>query len=182
MPAIIRNSNAAPQNSLHFKAKFTTSNLDDGTLFQEPFIANGPTGSFNNPLNSVLYGGNKVFIPLTTNTSEGANYLKIWLPQTTSDILYVTFSKKADSMQDGYYDYITGVPDDYRIDFFEWIKDGSTDAITSTVTLRKNLFFTAYGKNTNQTSQAIQIKVEFSAIFLSKNSVSSQLTTPLRTL
>lgn len=161
MPTI-KNSNVAPQNAKNFKVNFTTNNLDNGTQFAESFIVSGPNGSFNVPLNAVTNGNTKVMIPLTSNTSEGANYLKIWLPQPSSNTLYITFSKKASSMKDGYYDYITGIPDDYRIDLRNWILDGA--AIPSVpLNKTKTLVFSAIGKDTNQASESIQFVIKITA-------------------
>ena len=157
----MKNLNTAPQNALNKKVQFTTNNLDNGSVFVEPFIVSGPNGSFNNPLNSTA-NGNKVFIPLTTNTAEGANYLKIHLPQPNKSVMYLTYAKKADSMADGYYDYITGIPADYRDDLRNWILDGR--AIPSAPTnMNKTLVFSAIGKDTNQSSQAIQFVIKLTA-------------------
>jgi len=163
MPTI-KNANSLPQNALNRSVTFTTTNLDNGTPFSEPFIVTGPTGSFNNPLNIVTYGGNKILIPLTTNTSEGANYLKIWLPQPSSNKMYITFAKKANSMSDGYYDYINGIPSAYRADLRSWILDGTSVPITQAAR-NKTLVFEAIGKNTNQAQETIQFRVDFSGLF-----------------
>lgn len=160
-------ANTNPANALNKKIKFTTTNLDNGTIFIEPFEVTGPNGSFNVPLNAVNYsglGGKKVFIPLTTNTSEGANYLKIHLPQPGSDTLYVTFAKKHSVMADGYYDYISGIPNSYRTDLRNWILDGNSITQISTI-FSKTLVFSAIGQNTNQSSQAIQFKIKFVGTF-----------------
>lgn len=158
----LKNPNVAPQNAKNFKVQFTTTNLDNGSVFLEPFIVSGPSGSFNVPLNSTTNGGSKVFIPLTSNTSEGANYLKIHLPQPDSSELYITFAKKASSMFDGYYDYITGIPDDYRTDLRNWILDGRSIP-TAPINLTKTLVFSVIGKDTNQSSEAIQFVIKITA-------------------
>lgn len=79
--------------------------------------------------------------------------------------MYVTFAQKNISMADGFYDYITGIPTDYRTALRTWIRDNVATPINSSVTKQKNLIFTSYGLDTNQVSSAIQFKVNFTAIF-----------------
>jgi len=55
---------------------FTTTDLNSSQQFIEPHTVSGPNGSFNVPLNAVPISGNKVVIPLTTNTAQGAKLLK----------------------------------------------------------------------------------------------------------
>lgn len=173
MPITLKNPNSLPQNVLNFSVKFTTTNLDSGTVFSEPFIVTGPSGSFNNALNYTTNGSNKIFIPLTTNTTNGANYLKIWLPQPNSDKIYITFAKKASSMADGYYDYVSGIPTAYRTDLRNWILDGNTIQ-TNQPPLKKTLIFGAIGKNTNQVQESIEFRIQLSGIFSSTASSQSQ--------
>ncbi len=163
MPTI-KNPNVQPQNALNFSVEFTTTNLDNGQPFVEPFVVTGPNGSFNIPLNAVAYGGTKIFIPLTTNTSNGASYLKIWLPQPSNDKMYITFCIKASQMNDGYYDYLTGIPAAYRTDLRNWILDGANIPGVP-VTYGKTLVFSAIGKDTNQSAEAIQFRVKLYGSF-----------------
>ena len=164
MPTI-KNANTLPQNALNKSVKFSTTNLDNGQPFIEPYILTGPSGSFNLPLNSVTNGNTKVMVPLTTNTADGASYLKIHIPTVNTDIMYVTFAIKSSTMKDGYYDYITGIPAAYRADLRTWILDGTTSVPFVPTTFSKTLVFSVYGKDTNQTAQAIQFRVKFNAIF-----------------
>jgi hypothetical protein len=160
-------ANQAPQNVLHYAVNFTTTNLDNGDSFVEPHSVSGPTpgGTFNIPLNAVPITGSKVVVPLQTTTGSGSYWLKFWLPQPGSSIMYVTFCVKNNSYADGYYDYQTGIPSAYRTALRTWIRDNVTTNVSSTVTLNKNLLFTVYGLDTNQVSSAIQFRVRFEAIF-----------------
>lgn len=161
-------ANQNPANVVHRKVAFTTTNLDNGDIFDEPHFVNGPTpvGAFNIPLNGVSIVGNKVVVPLQTTTGWGSYWLKFWLPQPGSKIMYVTFAQKNASMADGFYDYITGIPVDYRTALRTWIRDDNLPTNLSQVIPRtKSLSFTSYGLDTNQVSSAIPFKINFTAIF-----------------
>ena len=144
---------------------FTTTNLDNGNLFTEPHTVSGPTGSFIVPINAVPIGGSKLVIPLTSNTSQGANYLKLHLPQPNSSIFYITFCVKNNEMQDGFYDYNTGIPASYRSDLRVFILDGLISIPSSGVILTKKLVFQVLGLDTNVSSAAIQYTVNLQAVF-----------------
>jgi hypothetical protein len=80
--------------------------------------------------------------------------------------MYVTFAQKNASMADGFYDYITGIPVDYRTALRTWIRDNNLPMNLSQVIPRtKSLSFTSYGLDTNQVSSAIPFKINFTAIF-----------------
>lgn len=162
----VANGNPA-NNSIAKKVTFTTTNLDNGDIFVEPHTVSGPTpaGTFNIPLNGINLGTNKFVVPLQTTTGAGSYWLKFWLPQPNSSIMYVTFCIKTNGVADGYYDYNTGIPSAYRSALRTWIKDNVVTSVSSTVTLQKNLLFTVYGLDTNQVSSAIQYKVKFAAVF-----------------
>lgn len=144
---------------------FTTTNLSNGNTFVEPHTVSGPNGSFTVPLNAINIGGNKVVVPLTSDTSPGAYYLKFHMPQPGSSEFYVTFAQKNLSYSDGYYDYTTGIPTDYRSDLRTFIADGATSIPTTPHTRTKTLVFMVYGLDTNQTSAAVQFTVKFTAQF-----------------
>lgn len=170
-------ANQNPANVVHRKVTFNTTNLSNGDIFDEPYFVNGPTpgGTFNIPLNGVGIVGNKVVVPIQTTTGWGSYWLKFWLPQPGSKIMYVTFAQKNASMADGYYDYITGVPSDYRTALRTWIRDNVATPINSSVTKTKSLVFTSYGLDTNQVSAAIQFKINFTAIFAGNTGTSVDL-------
>lgn len=159
--------NQIPTNLLHRKVSFTTTNLDNGDVFDEPYFVTGPTpgGTFNIPLNALSIVGNKVVIPLQTTTGWGSYWLKVWLPQPESKVMYITFAQKSSSMSDGFYDYITGIPSGYRTALRTWIKDNIPVPVNATTTFQKNLVFTTYGLDTNQVSSAIQFNVKLTSIF-----------------
>ena len=160
-------ANQNPANVLHRKVSFTTTNLDNGDVFDEPYNVSGPTpgGTFNIPLNAVSIVGNKVVVPLQTTTGWGSYWLKFWLPQPGAKVMYVTFAQKNASMADGFYDYITGIPADFRTALRTWAKDNVVTSISTSTTVQKNLVFTVYGLDTNQVSAAIQFKLKFTAIY-----------------
>lgn len=158
-------ANQDPENVLNFAVNFTTTNLDNGDPYVEPHTVSGPTGSFTVPLNAVNISGNKVVVPLTSDTSQGAYYLKFHLPQPGSSVFYVTFAQKNNAMADGYYDYQTGIPSDYRADLRTFCADGTTSFSTTPTTYSKTLVFTVYGLDTNVVSAAVQYTVRFNAVF-----------------
>lgn len=164
-------ANTPPQSlfSSKFLVQFSTKNLNDGTPFIETYTVAGPTSvksvSTSLALNVISIGSNKVVIPLTTNTSAGANFLKIYLPQTSSDKLYIAFCKKNAAMSDGYYDYVSGIPTDYRNDLRTFILDSRTFNIKSSPTYAKELKFTVYGLHTNQIYSSIHFSITLSAHF-----------------
>jgi hypothetical protein len=143
---------------------FTTTNLSNGDLFVEPHTVSGPSGSFNVPVSAIPISGNKIVIPLTSDTSAGANFLKLHLPQPNSSIFYVTFCVKNNAMQDGYYDYTTGIPTDYRTDFRTFTRDGATSFPVGGATYVKTLVFQVIGLDTNVASAAVQYTVRLSSV------------------
>ena len=152
------------------KVEFTTTNVDFATLFSEAHIVTGPNGAFTVPLNTINIGGAKYVVPLTSNSAQGANYLKFHFPQfflTTGNLseFYVTFCQKNNNMADGYYDYQTGVPLDYNTDFRTFVLDNAQTLPQSLTTKKKTLVFSVYGADSNQPSEAEQFKVEFNAVF-----------------
>jgi len=154
-------------NSIARKVSFKTINTDNGDIIIEPHTVSGPTpaGTFNIPLNGASIGTNKYVVPLQTTTGLGSYWLKFWLPQPDSDIMYVTFCIKNNSMADGFYDYNTGIPSEYRTALRTWIKDNRLTTKKGAETFKKNLLFTVYGLDTNKISSAIQYQISFTAIF-----------------
>jgi len=144
---------------------FTTTNLDNGDPFVEPHTVSGPTGSYNVPVSAINIGNNKIVIPLTSNTSPGANFLKLHLPQPNSSEFYVTFCSKTNGSQDGYYDYTTGISSAYRADLRTFCLDGALSIPSQGASYAKTLVFQVLGLDTNVSSAAIQYTVRFSATF-----------------
>jgi hypothetical protein len=144
---------------------FTTTNLSNGDPFVEPHTVSGPTGSYNVPVSVIPISGNKIVIPLTSDTSAGASFLKLHLPQPNSSAFYVTFCVKNNAMQDGYYDYTTGIPSDYRTDFRLFTLDGANSIPSGGASYSKTLVFQVLGLDTNVASAAIQYTVTLAATF-----------------
>lgn len=165
--ATFKHPNTPPQNALNKSVKLSTINLDTGAYFSEPYTITGPSGSFNLPLNSTSNGSTKIMIPLTTNTAPGSYYLKLHMPDNTSntDMMYVTFAVRAPQMMDGYYDYVSGIPTAYRTALRTWILDGSSSIPFAPTPRHRVLSFTVYGTDTNQPAQAIPFKIDFSGLF-----------------
>jgi len=163
------NTDPASMNaSMARKVKFTTTNLDFATLFDESHVVTGPTSSAAVPLNSLNIGSGKVVVPLTNDTAQGANYIKFHFPKFflntgTESTFYITFCQKNNTMADGYYDFQTGVPDDYITDFRTFVNDGAQSNANFPVSKVKRLFFAVYGADTNQTSLAKQFTTSFTA-------------------
>jgi len=164
-------SPATMSSDMARKVEFTTTNVDFAIQFVEPHTVNGPNGAFTVPLNAINIGGSKVVVPLSSNSAQGAYYLKFHLPQPGSSEFYVTFAQKNNNMTDGYYDYQTGVPAAYKTDFRTFVKDNLVALPNSLTTLKKNLVFSVYGLDSSQPQQAEQFKVEFNAVFGSSGPV-----------
>ena len=69
--------NIHPKNAYSFMVEFTTKD-GNGDVFDEPHTVDGPTGSFNNPLNLKVINGNihgpVVVVPLNSKSSTGAYF------------------------------------------------------------------------------------------------------------
>jgi len=159
--------NENPINVINYKVNFTTTNLKNGDTFIEPHTASGPVpiGSFNIALNASTISGNKVLVPLQTTTAPGSYWLKFWLPQPNSSVMYVTFAQKNLSMADGYYDFKTGVPDEFRNALTTWIIDNVGYNITQTRTFNKTVKFTVYGLQSNQVSSGTEFRINFKYLY-----------------
>jgi hypothetical protein len=158
-------ANQDPATVVNYKVEFTTLNLDNGDPFDEPHTITGPApgGSFNQPLNPININSSKTVVPLSTSTALGSYFLKFHKPQPNSSTMFVTFAQKNASMADGYYDYVSGIPADFRSQLASWITDGRI--LQNGQTYSKDLVFDFYGIDTNQVSSAVQYKVRFSTTF-----------------
>jgi len=87
------------------------------------------------------------------------------MPQPNSSKFYITYAVKNNSYADGYYDYQTGIPSQYRTDLRNFILDAAQSIPQFPTSITKTLVFSVYGLDTNQVSSAIQYKVIFSATF-----------------
>jgi hypothetical protein len=162
-------TNPNPQNVYNYAINFTTTNLSNGNPFVEPHTVTLQNGSYNIPLNPINIQGNAygpcIVVPLSTNINNGAPYLKFHLPQNDESVMYVTFCIRHTGMNDGYYDYVNGIPDAYRSALRTWIKDDRVTNINATTTLTKTLTFNVKGIDTNVVSATIPFTVTFSATF-----------------
>lgn len=171
--------NQNPQNLYNRVINFTTTNLSNGQPFEEPHSVTLQNGNYNIPLNDAIIQGNPfgscIVVPLSTNSSNGAPYLKFHLPQNDDSVMYVTFAIKHSGMSDGYYDYVQGIPDNYRTALKNWIKDDRIFNSTDTSPKTKTLKFTVKGVETNSVSSSIQFSITFSAIFGTTSQPATQI-------
>jgi len=160
--------NQSPEKIFHKEITFSTIDEISGKNILEGYNVSGP---FNNTINSILLvGGRKSVVPLSSESGEGAPYLKFHFPNgTSSNKIYLTFAVKNMEMEDGYYDYTTGIPDDYRSKLKDFIIShlSSNEQIKANGTKSKALRFTAYGSSTNKPAEAVTLYFTFSAVFSS---------------
>lgn len=160
--------NTHPEKLYGFKVNFTTKDAN-GDIFNEPHTVDGPTGSFNNPLNSKVVTGNihgpVVVVPLNSKNSSGAYFLKFHLPQPSSSVMFVTFCEKSNKVKDGYYDYTQGVPDKYRDELKNWVFDMKGRELPKDgKTYTKDLVFRVKGIDTNVASASAEFTVSFVSV------------------
>lgn len=161
--AIANQSPATIGSPMAQRVSFETTDLTNGNPFVEPHTVNvtNPGGATIIPIT-----GNKAVIPLTNSTSAGAYFLKLHYPQPGSSDFYVTFCIKTNGVTDGYYDYTTGIPSDFRADLRTWILNGTNLSITAPATsIARTITFTVYGIDTNVVSAAVQYSVKFTGVF-----------------
>lgn len=157
-------SNPAPYTILNRRIIFATVNNTNGTTIPEPFRVFGPYAQ--GVRITRLRTGDKAVIPLTPETGEGAYFLKLHFPNTSSTnpavnrAMYVTFCAKNISYDDGYKDYSTRVPAAYTTALKKWIDNGRAPSTSGTIRYRK-LSFTGYGEETAQVNNAVGFEIRF---------------------
>lgn len=157
-------SNPSPSAVLHRRINFATVNETNGNVIPEPFRVFGPYAQGVRITRLQL--GNKAVIPLTTETGEGAFFLKLHFPHVVgnnmnmSQIMFVTFCAKNQAYDDGYRDYVQRVPAEYVAALKYWIDNGRTPSTSGTIRYRK-LSFTAYGEETSQANNAVSFEMRF---------------------
>lgn len=157
-------SNPSPSSVLNKRITFATVNNTNGNIIPEPFRVFGPYAQGVRITRLRL--GNKAVIPLTTETGEGAFFLKLHFPyivgnnMSMSQAMYVTFCAKNQAYDDGYKDYIQRVPVAYATALKRWIDNGRTPSTSGTIRYRK-LSFTAYGEETAQANNAVSFEIRF---------------------
>jgi len=131
------------------------------------------TGGFGPAIG--LTGGKKWVVPLATGTASGTPYLKFHLPQgqtgQNQNKVFITFAVKNTKMQDGYYDYKTGIPDTFKQKLRLWILGGTNyNVLVQTNGIRsREIRLTFYGSSTNKPAQAETVKIKFSSYFTANN-------------
>ena len=157
-------TNPSPSAILNRRITFATVNPVDGTTIEEPFRVFGPYAQ--GVRITRLRTGDKAVIPLTSESGEGAFFLKLHFPNTSSTnpsvnrAMYVTFCKKNQSYDDGYQDYIQRVPEAYTTALKKWIDNGRAPSTSGTIRYRK-LSFTGYGEETSQVNNAVSFEIRF---------------------
>ena len=160
-------------NAAIFKKEVQFSTIDEITSasITEGYNVNGPSHPTITPV--ALAGGTKFVVPLTTDTASGAPFLKFHLPNgTSSNKMYVTFAVKNSRMADGYYDYTTGIPSEYKTKLKNFIVaglNGQPLSFTQLANLNgpktKEIRFTSYGSSTNKPAEAVTFYITFKAVF-----------------
>lgn len=158
--------NARPDLIFNKKVEFSTVNTINNTSVSEIYSVSNPSspGVFV----IVLSSGNKAVVPLTDRVDQGAPYLKFHFPSNSfvnpnkSKTMYMTFCVKNLQMADGFYDYTTGIPGQYRSVLKNWI---ANNTIVSSGNKSRFLKFTSYGLDTNKPQEAVTFYISFQANF-----------------
>jgi hypothetical protein len=153
---------ASKEDAYTFEIDFTTTDLSNGNMVIEPHEVTGPTPiNVTNPLNHYSISSN-VYVPLTTNTSQGANYLVFFLPQPGSSKMHVGFATKSSLYEGGYYFYTQGMTTSYRSDFKEFCRDSQDTSFNAgPKNLDKRVKFSVKGIDTNNVSASVEFQVWF---------------------
>lgn len=162
---IVATPNTAPHLIFNKKVEFSTINTLNNTSVLEPYTVSNPSSP---GVSVVMLSGNKAVVPLTNQTEQGAPYLKFHLPSfSVSDAnkiktMYLTFCVKNLGMVDGFYDYKTGIPTQYRNYLKNWIVNNT---LVSSGNQSRFLKFTSYGLDTNRPQEAVTFYISFQANF-----------------
>ena len=162
MPALYSTPNPKPNTIFNKLVQFSTVDEISNTTITESYNVSNP---YNTQITyTVISSGSKVVVPLTTQTGNGAPFLKFHLPNnsTTANTMHVTFCVKNTQMADGYYDYKTGIPVVYKNALKSWIVQPTT-SLNISGPREKELRFTVYGTTTNKPQEATTFKVTFKA-------------------
>lgn len=156
-----------------FKKEISFSTIDEisGQNIVEGYTITGP---FNNTITPLLLaGGKKCVVAISSDSGEGAPYLKFHFPNGTSaNKMYVTFAVKNNNMADGFYDYKTGIPTTYKNKLKLFIISNTAQGSVSQTAIMqangvktKSLRFTSHGSSTNKPAEAVTFFVDFKAVF-----------------
>lgn len=160
-------SQVNPESLFNFKMQFDTTNLDNGTLFQETHVVTFENaGAFQ----AINIPGSRIIIPLTTNTGVGSYWIKVHLPQPNSSNFYVTFCQRttggSNPAASTYSDYVNGIPAAYRTALKTFIQSNNPVVLQNgTYPLSVTFIFSVYGADTNQPAEAQEYHVRFTGIF-----------------
>jgi len=163
-------ANTSPVN-ITFKQSVVLSTVDknnNNAPVVEGYKVSGPVSQGVSPIE--IAGGTKIIIPLTSSSGNGSPYLKIHFPKNPSgNILYLTYCVANNSMEDGFYDYKTGVPTSYYNALRTWINTNPATnqqyTNTSLIVRTRSLKFSAYGSDTNKPANSVTFYINFQGTF-----------------
>lgn len=176
MPTIT-NPNFRPDEVINRKITIKTARLSDGSILPESHNVDWIATTHNLPLQTIgpIYSystdsqGNtvglreaytKYVVPLTD--PNGMYFIKFHFPKDFSDV-YITFAEKNPAMADGYWDYKSLIKQEFIDAFHTFVRDGRSN-MSNQYPYSKTLKFSAYGRDTNQPSIAVQFSVEFKSL------------------
>jgi hypothetical protein len=166
---LIANANST---SITFKKTIVLSTVDqnnnNSSVTESTYTVSGPVSQGVSPI--FISGTQKAVIPLTTATGNGAPYLKIHFPNSSSpNTMYITYCVANSFMMDGFYDYKTGVPASYFNALRTWINTNPVTGgqyLNGTPILRgRTLKFSAYGSSTNKPANSVTFFVKFEGTY-----------------
>lgn len=146
----------------------TTDQNNNNNPISESFTVSGPVSPGITPI--FIASGTKAVIPLSTTTGNGAPYLKIHFPTAANgNNLYITYAVANQFMDDGYYDYKTGVPAAYYNALRAWINTNPSTGLVYTsvasITRTRTLKFNSVGNSTNKPANAVTFYIKFQGLF-----------------
>ncbi len=140
----------------------TVDQLNNYAVITEGYTVSGPVCAGATPI--VIAGTNKTVIRLGVDVNSNEYFLKVHFPDSANtDKLYVTYCIKDFTAQDGYRDFVNGVPAAFVTTLQNWIANGVSYITPHLVS--RSLRFTAYGATTNIPANAVTFYATFSATF-----------------
>lgn len=160
-----------PPTSIACKKTIVLSTVDqlaNWAVITETYFVPGlivvPANPPTNPAIFITVGINKKVLKLGTNPNGDEYYLKIHFPDSVNiDKIYITYCVKDINSQDGFRDYVSGVPSTFVDTLKVWIANGIVYVTPHTVS--RSLKFTAYGTTTNIPANAVTFYASFTATF-----------------
>lgn len=140
----------------------TTDQLSNWSTIPEAYNVHMP--NIAGSIITTITGTNKKVIKLGTVSGQDY-YLKVHFPNIPNiDKVFVTYCVRDTTVQDGYLDYVNGVPADFITALRGWISSGYT-LTPAFQTIVKKIKFTAYGITTNIPANAVTFYVAFTGTF-----------------